>query len=130
MKTFICAFCLCLFSLFLFSTLSSAQEASSEPPLVAADLAIFQSVIKNTVAAGDDESKLSNVYKDAATANHSTEAHAIYVITKISIIQSILADPDSKDSIIENLSGSLVPNDSEIELVKDNQDELSSIEAH
>ena len=131
MKKLLCCLTLCFATLFLFSASLIAQDepaAAAETPLAASDLDTFKAVMRNTIAAGADESKLQNVYKDAATANGTTEDRAAYVVTKISIIQAILSQPDSKDAILETLSGDLVPTDAEIELVGSNLAELYSVE--
>jgi hypothetical protein len=113
--------------MFLYSAALTAQNSTdSQPPLSSNDLETFKLVMKKTVAAGDDQSKLENVYKEAAAATNSTENRAIFVVSKISLIQSLLAQPDSSDSIIESLGDnkSLVPSESEIDLVKANLSEL------
>ncbi|MDR2350985.1 MAG: hypothetical protein LBF41_10280 [Deltaproteobacteria bacterium] len=136
-------FCLQLtvFAFFLFSAIGArAQDAAppaqgqapaasaaiitDEPPLTSSDIQVYKAVLSHTVAAGTDESKLAKVYADAAQETKTTEEHAIYVLSKISIIQAILAQPDSRTELTSSLSGSMVPTDAEIKLVSDHLAEL------
>jgi hypothetical protein len=110
------AFTLC------FSLVSYAQ--TSEPPLTSSDIALYKSIIKNTVDAGEDEQKLQSVYNDAAKSNNSTENHAIYVFSKVKLIQAILDDPESKDTLIGTLPENLKPTDEEIKFVDEHQSEF------
>ncbi|MDR2349274.1 MAG: hypothetical protein LBF41_01440 [Deltaproteobacteria bacterium] len=113
-----------LFSFFLFVAVAAQAQipptALDGPPLTEADIPLFKAVMTNTMAAGADQAKLQSVYADTAKQNNTTEQHVMYVFTKISMIQSILAQPDAKAALTAGLPPAMVPSDAEIELISKN----------
>jgi hypothetical protein len=99
----------------------------SEPPLIESDINVYKKILETAKAAGSDQLKLTEVYAMVAKETGVTEAHAYYVLTKVSLILSILHDPEAKDQYVGALSptqGYLIPTDLELELVNNHMAEL------
>ncbi|MDR2460762.1 MAG: hypothetical protein LBE38_08280 [Deltaproteobacteria bacterium] len=99
-------------------------DFSGEPALTEADISVFKAVLKAAGEAGADPEKAAQVYATAATAAGTTETHALYVFTKISTIQAVLSQAETKDQIIASLPDPLKPSEAEIALVQSHMADL------
>jgi hypothetical protein len=117
MKNFFGILALSFILTLCFTLVSYAQD---NPPITEADLVLFKDFNQAGMTAGQDPAKIEALITEIAASHNTTEEHLQYVVSKIAVILSIVANPSTKDSMLASLPPEYHPSDDEVKFISDN----------